>query len=300
MIFYRCKPPSTRSLGRIVLVVNGRSAMLASLFVDAVHQLVPGFVVGHPLGRNEGLSYSWNTIIRTAFVLPIPRELIASGDGGEAAPSVQQMRTRSDFVWISNVDLVHQPGAIAACAEGSRKKIVERNMLISNVTHATDRDHLPAGLPQPLRLLRIIGFAAFIYCSSALPVYGYFDKTLFPAYGEDIEFQMRIKANGDLAGISPPIHAEHVGSVVYFRDNTVRAMINRFPRWEYLTAKWNVTHTEDLWTSPHLFKHPFDDPRLQISAWAVDPKQRACVRHGAQEGRACAYDRDLAFRNVKH
>jgi hypothetical protein len=275
-------------LGRLVLVVNGRSAIVASLFVEVVHRLVPGFVTGLPLRRNEGVSYAWNSILRTTFVLPFPEELLRVEAGGDAAAARGAVRRAADFVWISNIDLTHKPGSIASTAADARRRIRAREAEIAKFFENPQNDHA-FGAPHPLRLLRAAAFAAFLYCASALPVYGYFDETLFPAYGEDIEFQARIRSLGEWPN-GVPIEREHLGSAALNRDPSVRSLVGRFDRWRYLKAKWNLSHTDNLWTT-FLFKHPFNNPRIPLSAWAIDPHERACIRYGhAQQHHSCQHD----------
>ncbi|CUG91544.1 glycosyltransferase, putative [Bodo saltans] len=271
-------------LGRIVLNVNGRAAIVASMFVDILRRDIPGFVTGYPLRRNEGLAYAWNAIVRATFVLPVPPQLMPSVSDDERSLAV---RAATDFVWISNVDLIHPPGAVVKSATEARGHIAARKAAILESEETNKRDHQP-GAPQPIRVMRGLGFAAFLYCATALPVYGYFDETLFPAYGEDIEFESRMRSMGDFPAAFGLEH-KHVLSVTIKRDKKVSAMVGRFARWHYLTAKWNLSSKEVLFRAPYLFKHPFNDPRIALSVWYVDPKQRACVLYG-QLGGNCVYN----------
>jgi hypothetical protein len=258
-------------LGRVVLVVNGRSAIVASLFVDIVHRLIPGFVVGYALRRNEGLPYAWNAIVRATFVLPIPRELYHSQ---------RVVRETTDFVWITNVDVFHPSGAIANASREARRRIKERLTLMQRFDQGQQRNDDPAGSPQPIRVIRFArGFATFLFCRDALPTIGFFDESMFPAYGEDVEFQARLRSVGDYP-ISISVVHQHLSSVMLKRNEKLKAMVKRFPRWEYLKARWNLSEKEDLFRSPHIFKHPFNDPRIAVSSWFVDPILRNCVRYG--------------------
>jgi hypothetical protein len=269
----------TVPLGRLVLVVNGRSAVIASMFVDIVRRSFPAFVTGYPLRRNEGLAYAWNAIIRATFALPPPPELLATlqqSSGGGRSP-IDLVRAATEFVWISNVDLIYEPGVLASAASNAHKQIQSRRELIRKFQTAHERD---LGAPQPVRLIRAYGFAAFLYCNTALPVLGYFDESLFPAYGEDIEFLCRLRSLGDQVDALYAV-TKHVGSVAVARDSRLREMVDRFPRWPYITAKWNITpKTEYTMSDGHIFKHPFNDPRIPLTSWYVDPRQRACVRYG--------------------
>ncbi|CUG91542.1 membrane-associated protein, putative [Bodo saltans] len=270
-------------LGRIVLNVNGRAAIVASMFVDILRRDIPGFVTGYPLRRNEGLAYAWNAIVRATFVLPVPPQLMPSVSDDERSLAV---RAATDFVWISNVDLLHPPGAIVKSATEARGHIIARRAAIRDSIMTNKRDYQP-GVPQPVRLMRGLGFAAFLYCATALPVYGYFDETLFPAYGEDIEFEARMHTLGDFPTAFSLEHT-HLLSFAINGNKKLKKMVGRLARWHYITAKWNLTSTEWRSHAQYLFKHPFNDPRISLTAWYVDPKQRACVRYTTAD--SCQYD----------
>jgi hypothetical protein len=271
-------------IGRMILVVNGRSAIVASLFVDIVHRTIPGFITGYPLRRNEGLPYAWNAAVLASMALPVPQELLKSNrpDGTIAPESV--VREATDFVFITNVDLIHPTGAVANAAAEARRRIQDRNKLIDQYDNSNRTNTHP---PQHLRIIRGLSFAAFYYLRTALPVYGLFDETLFPAYGEDIEMLARMRSVGDLAAdvFLPYFHVE---SVVAKRDAHIKRMIGTMPRFDYLKEKWNLTQGAEAESSKYLFKHPFNNPRVPLSSWAVDPVQRACIRY--QLKKKCLYN----------
>ncbi|KAJ9467658.1 hypothetical protein DIPPA_07930 [Diplonema papillatum] len=127
-------------------------------------------------------------------------------------------------------------------------------------------------------------WALFALTKLGYDTLGTFDENLWPAYGEDIEYLVRMQAaHLNMCVVpGPPLRFTHVGSPNFKRDRVVQGMVGRHRNGQpYLQVKWHF----DLFKRPtpivgH-YMHPFNDSRIPIrNGWIFDPAYRSCVETG--------------------
>lgn len=153
---------------------------------------------------------------------------------------------------------------------------------------------------------RFCAFACFAYTLRGHRELGYFDETIFPAYGEDVEIHLRAVSkrlglqNGPFGNWEKSEGREkaalHYISPNIAHDSDASKGVGRFPLEAYILLKWGVNKSgvaDYQFEKP--FLHPFNRSRiLHNNSWIVDPEQRACLM-GLKEGRGaqCTFNQTL-------
>jgi hypothetical protein len=128
-----------------------------------------------------------------------------------------------------------------------------------------DNEHPPG--------LKLGGWEIFLIRDFVIQEYGLFDENLYPAYGEDIDYYMRIFANGNIlkrittVGI-PFFHGDSTdyadgGCQTINEDAVLKskvAIAHKLNERVYLTQKWGNT-----WNMCTPYSHPFNNEQFPIS-----------------------------------
>ncbi|KAJ9467661.1 hypothetical protein DIPPA_07946 [Diplonema papillatum] len=135
-----------------------------------------------------------------------------------------------------------------------------------------------------------LGFALFGLTRYGYEALGTFDENLYPAYGEDVEYVVRALAvSVDRCDGPQQLFYTHFGSPNVQQNSAFQRMVVRARNGQsYLQAKWGFDifkHTDPI--TGHYF-HPFNDARISIKKWIVDPKMRKCIK--GQRDAPCNYD----------
>ena len=240
-------------VGKYVFVINGPQRRYHD-FLLALEHLFPESVHVIKNFRNVGVATSWNAMARIAF------DPTSAGSVREP----KKATSAAAFVLISNADILTFPLCLAD---------------FSVKTHMSSTTML---------LHRFYAHACFAVTYFAIRELGYFDETIFPAYGEDIEYELRMTSKFEFTlqnygNYGAPFvlnqfvfAANHFGSPTVKARGPANSVIERFPRMEYLTQKWNYKGGGiDRKTT---FRHPFNNTKIHTNnSWIVDPHQRACL-----------------------
>ena len=254
-------------VGEFVFVVNGRGKV-PRVFVRALQLLFPGRVHARENDHNGGVSAGWNVIVRHGF------------EPSAASGFRTTRRQPVSFVVISNADIIPFPLLLGRFAEYTSQRA---SFLVVNRFH---------------------NFACFAYTLHGWRELGYFDETIYPAYGEDVEIHLRAVSKGlglqsgpfgNWDGTAASRRGHHVHSPNRVHDKSVSEGVARFPLSHYIQQKWGINMSgvfDYQFQKPFLW--PFNRPRISHSnSWIVDPQQRACLMGGSGLDTVCHFRESL-------
>jgi hypothetical protein len=120
-------------------------------------------------------------------------------------------------------------------------------------------------------------YYAFVWSARGRKEFGEFDENLWPAYYEDCDYSVRLRAKGyngyvyALEGKEPLPHGKpRTGGVNYNALLQGCGLLNR----EYWLRKWG---NQDFHGAP-TYQTPYNDQRLTVDQWAWYPDDRAVRR----------------------
>jgi GT2 family glycosyltransferase len=120
-----------------------------------------------------------------------------------------------------------------------------------------------------------LGHNVFAVTPYGLDNVGTFDENFYPAYLEDCDHFYRVKLAGVKSANIPnvaPIHGEAPswGSSTIYSNDRWRELngITHGNNFKYYRAKWGGKNGEEK------YKHPLDDPTINIKTWELDPGHR--------------------------
>eukprot|EP00759_Apiculatamorpha_spiralis_P041921 PhF_6_TR40341/c0_g1_i1/m.60000 len=137
-----------------------------------------------------------------------------------------------------------------------------------------------------------LGFSALILSRNVVDRVGTFDENFYPAYWEDVDYQIRLNREGintvelnSLPNIKNHVVVNHHQSMSLKKSTPeYRKRHSRVDRWIYAYMKWGFMERHlgyaDLFNHPTLFRHPYNVTSLPTSYWVKDTKYRECVRTG--------------------
>lgn len=161
------------------------------------------------------------------------------------------------FWIISNHDVSYPAGFLQRMVELSKDKE-------AGIVHG-DNEHPPG--------LKLGGWEIFLIKDFVIQEYGLFDENCYPAYGEDIDYYMKIYAKGNVlkrittVGI-PFFHGDSLdygegGCQTINEDDELKQKVvaaHKLNEQVYLTEKWG-----DKWRYCQPYSHPFNNEQLPIS-----------------------------------
>lgn len=238
--------------------------------------------------ENLGVAAGWNVLLVAAGILhhdrgqQPKRALVVLKVNESATPAATAETVRDDpWMLVLNADLaidcgnlaafvratdvLAKRGSQAASEEAGGESVKHARLARRGELHPTAYDRCrrarrgviacdPVNDPAaPVAVHHLFNYAAFAVFRAAIRAVGAFDENLWPAYSEDIEMTLRLRAHGGLTrayfgasleeprGCSASPHScgiVHLESVVRSRDRAFAMQLTRFGRGEYLYRKW--------------------------------------------------------------
>jgi hypothetical protein len=233
-----------------VFTINGHTAV-PTIFLRAV-QLALGSerIRLFVHQENAGVSRSWNNALVSAF----------------------ETTKDLEFVVVSNADVVPVKGKLGLFATDTYRRYYVKDM---------ERDAICVN--------RLGHFALFLVTRLGYRKLGKFDESLFPAYGEDVEYHIRAVS----AGVGGPKHfgkttENLVDQDFYHLHSTNLKGKLRSLNWNqhamttYVQQKWGVAMGSVTdYVQAHPYRYPWGDCRIpHNNSWIFDPAYRQCLSSG--------------------
>ena len=179
---------------RLVVVLNADDAALAQRFRTlerALRAASCDFTFVH-CPDNCGVAGGWNRVLSVAFALPRPAlpppwsaaEKVRRGGSAEVDPVVDPTAARpTEWALICNADVSFRRGVLAAFA-----------LATFHLRHPWRGGDAAGGslANTTLAVHHLLEWAAFAVTLDAVAAVGGFDEAMWPAYGEDTEYAVRL------------------------------------------------------------------------------------------------------------
>jgi hypothetical protein len=231
---------------------------------------------------NMGVAWGWNELLRQTGFLPSRSASAAPSDAG-VPPWVLLMNADIKIRCEDLHDFILESAALS----DRNIKLASRSArpaLRDDAPYDTCPRYTESGLTPPAIVSRPLnddtaavaihhlhGFAAFAVYPDAVRAVGGFDENIWPAYGEDLEMALRLRADGRFTRVfygrtlQSPMgcteHADwcgvvHATSTVKRNDPAFPAMLQRWGRGEYNYRKWGYDRREHDGMAPQFCPYP--------------------------------------------
>ena len=175
------------------------------------------------------------------------------------------LRQEADYVFVPNLDIVVQAGALDRLVEAATKNVDPILMTMANWHYRWNTPEAPGIDEAPVHdnWVPYPHFSAFMVDHRLFEEVGPFDENFRPAYNEDLDMHWRIRRAGKEALQYEGARFYHHGSRTIGEDNELRnknehshAALNAYfvQKWGYKPPTANDPFTDGM------FLYPFNDP----------------------------------------